>query len=86
ASRSEDRVAALAPAAAPAPTFDLEGIARRAAGGTSGLTAIIGGAGQLFLVRVGDLVTGRYRVSAISPGTVELQDLQGGPPLTLTLR
>ncbi|HVB38308.1 MAG TPA: hypothetical protein VND92_07210 [Vicinamibacterales bacterium] len=77
---------ALTPPAAPSPALALEGIASSTGGGSPALTAIIGGAGQLFLVKVGDLVTGRYRVTAVSAGEVDLADLQGGPPLRLTLR
>src|SRR5690348_441755 len=69
------------PAAAP-PALDLEGIADD---GKGGLTAIIGGEGRLFLARPGDQVTSRYRVRTIGQGTVELEDLSGGPALKLTL-
>ena len=71
--------AAVAPAQ---PALDLEGIADD---GKGGLTAIIGGEGRLFLARPGDQVTSRYRVRAIGQGTVELEDLTGGPALTLRL-
>lgn len=64
------------------PALDLEGIADD---GKGGLTAIIGGEGRLFLARPGDQVTSRYRVRTIGQGTVELEDLTGGPALTLTL-
>ncbi|HEY7791636.1 MAG TPA: hypothetical protein VIC33_14055 [Vicinamibacterales bacterium] len=72
-----------APSAAAAPVLHLEGIADDGAGG---LTAIIDGDGQLFLVKPGDAVTTRYRVKTVAPGTVELEDLTGGPSLRLDLQ
>lgn len=75
-------VAAASAEPAP-PAFDLEGVADD---GQGGLTAIIGGAGRLYLVRPGDLVTSRYRVKSVSAGSVELDDLTGGPGLRLELR
>ncbi len=86
AGRDGTSAPATVPAAAPPPAFTLEGIAQSADRGSAALTAIIGGDGQLFLVKVGDLVTGRYRVAAVSSGEVDLQDLQGGPTLRLQLR
>lgn len=71
---------------APAPTLRLIGIA---AGRTpSGLvrTAALSVAGDVVLVRLGDEVAGRYRVSAVSEDVVELSDRLGGPPLRLALR
>ncbi|HVC20784.1 MAG TPA: hypothetical protein VNE16_11945 [Vicinamibacterales bacterium] len=78
------RPAALAPP--PAPSFELEGIATNRQAGRPVLTAIISGDGQLFLVKIGDQVTSRYRVAGLSAGEVVLDDSTGGPPLHLRLR
>jgi hypothetical protein len=81
-----DESGARAPGAAPAeaavPSLNLEGVADD---GQDGLTAIIAGGGRLFLVRVGDLVTARYRVKRVSAGAVDLEDLTGGPVVRLEL-
>ena len=49
-------------------------------------SAALSVAGDVVLVRPGDEVAGRYRVTAISPDVVELTDLLGGPPLRLPIR
>jgi hypothetical protein len=64
------------------PLFTLIGMAEE--GETR--TAIISGLDQLFLVKVGDMVTGRYQVAAIGTEAVELTDLSGGTTLRLALR
>jgi hypothetical protein len=48
-------------------------------------TAILSAFGELHLVTVGEAVTLRYRVTAVSADAVELADLTGGPPLRLVL-
>ncbi len=71
---------------APAPRLRLVAIAEdRTAAGPARLAAIVVG-DTLMLVRVGDLVEGRYLVAAIAPDVVELRDQTGGPPIRLALR
>lgn len=64
------------------PLFTLIGMAEE--GGAR--TAIISGLDQLFLVKVGEMVTGRYQVAAIGADAVELTDLSSGTTLRLALR
>lgn len=77
-----------APAIAePAPTLKLVGIAEDTAGsGGVVRTAILSGAGQLWLVKEGDNATPRYRVARISTDVVELSDLIEGTALRLALK
>jgi hypothetical protein len=75
---------AAVPAAAPA--LALVGLAEDAGPDGPIRTAIISGAGDLFLVKVGDPVTDRYRVAAISAGVVELTDVAAGTALRLALK
>lgn len=74
------------PAATPTPSFVLVGLAEDDGPDGPVRTAIIKGAGDLFLVKEGDEVTGRYRVEKISADVVELTDTGGGPPLRLALK
>jgi hypothetical protein len=80
--------AALTEVAAPAPqlALKLEGIAEDP--GTDGpiRTAIISGAGQLFMVKEGENVTVQYRVARISADVVELADLVNGASRRLALK
>jgi len=48
--------------------------------------AIISGEGQLYMVKVGDLVTPRYRVAQIGADVVELLDLQDNTTRRLALK
>jgi hypothetical protein len=84
-----------APAAAELPTvpapdqpaIDLVGLAENQ--GEKGLerTAIISAlSGELFMVKEGELIAGRYRVKAIEKTAVELTDLISGTSRRLTLR
>lgn len=54
--------------------------------GTVVRTAIISSPTQLYLVKEGEAVTARYRVTKISAGAVELADVNGGAPLRLVLK
>lgn len=74
---------AIAPAATPAFTFI--GLAEDVVGGALQRTAIISGDGALFVVREGDAVTSRYRVSRISDDVVELVDERDQATLRLAL-
>jgi hypothetical protein len=58
--------------------FRLVGLAEDASPTGPKRTAVISGAGQLFVVTDGELVTSRYRVAAVSPDRVELTDLETG--------
>ena len=49
-------------------------------------TAVLSGAGDVWIVREGDVVAGRYRVEAIGPGSVRLADLLGGAPYVVRFR
>jgi hypothetical protein len=70
----------------PTPSFVLVGMAEDPGPDGPVRTAIIKGAGDLFLVKTGDEVTGQYRVEKISADVVELADLSGGPSLRLAIR
>jgi len=74
---------ALAPLVSP---LKLEGLAEDKGDEGPVRTAIISGFGDIFLVKVGDSVTSRYRVAKISPDAVELTDLTNNTPLRLALR
>jgi hypothetical protein len=74
---------AFAPLVAP---LKLEGLAEDQGDQGPVRTAIISGFGDIFLVKLGDSVTSRYRVAKISPDAVELTDLSNNTPLRLALR
>jgi hypothetical protein len=78
-----------APGASPAPqpaAFMLIGIAEDpAADGAPARTAILKGVFDLFLVKPGDSVLGRYRVEQVSSDAVQLVDTTTNLPLVLTL-
>jgi hypothetical protein len=70
-----------------APRLVLAGIAEDGDGSTdASRTAIVSGAGDLWMVRRGELVAGRYRVERVEADAVHLGDTRGGPPLVLRLR
>jgi hypothetical protein len=78
---------APAPAAAAArPAFKLAGIAEDPGPDGPIRQAFISGQGQLFIVKEGDLVTPRYRVTKISADVVELTDLADDTTHRLALR
>jgi hypothetical protein len=73
--------------APPQPPLKLAGIAEDIdADGTPQRTAIISGEGQLFMVKEGESVTVRYRVTKISADVVELMDLATQTPRRLAMR
>ncbi len=78
--------APAAPVAAPPPALKLAGIAEDAGPGGPIRTAIISGLGQLFLVKEGERVAGRYRVTKIAADLVELADTGDGTVLRLPLK
>ena len=76
-------VTAPAAAAAPVePAFKLIGIAEDA--GTR--TAILTSSSQLVMVKDGDIVASKYRVTAISTDAIELSELTDGHVLRLALK
>lgn len=74
------------PAEPPPPIMKFEGVAEDFDQAGVTRTAIIAAGGQLFLVREGDSVTDRYRVTAVSSTTVDLSDVIAGTSLQLILR
>ena len=75
-----------APAAVPSPAFTLIGIAEdSSADGTIVRTAVVTGASDLFLVKPGESIQGRYRVDQVSSDAVQLVDTTTGAPLVLAL-
>jgi len=79
-------VPAPEPASVPPPPLRLVGIASADGAGGAVRTAALSVAGVVVLVRPGDEVAGRYRVTAVSADVVELTDRLGGPPLRLAIR
>jgi hypothetical protein len=79
--------AAPMPAPAPAlPPLKLAGIGEDEGAEGPVRVAFISGEGQLFMVKEGEMVTPRYRVSKISADVVELIDLETNTPRRLALR
>ena len=73
-------------AATPVPDLRLVGMAESRDGEGVHRTAIISAGGDLVFATVGLELGGRYRVRAVGESSVELDDLLGGPPLTLRLK
>jgi len=67
------------------PPLRLSGIAEQKVNQATVRTAVISGDGQLYLVREGDTVAGRYRVATIDSDAVTLRDDTGGD-MRLALR
>ena len=76
------------PVAPEPPPLTLIGVAEDpgAAGGTPVRTAIISGRGQLFLVKEGEVVASRYRVTSIGADAVDLTEATDGSLLHLVLK
>jgi len=70
----------------PQPSLKLAGIAEDAGPDGPVRIAFITGEGQLFMVKEGENVTPRYRVTKISADVVELMDLATNTPRRLALR
>jgi len=79
---------ALAEPLVPAPPrLVLSGIAEDDEGsGVPARVAVISGAGDVWLVRAGGVVAGRYRVERVDADAVHLLDLRDGPRLVLRFR
>ena len=69
----------------PPPPLRLVGIAEDEAGGRPVRTAMITSAGQLFMVKVGDRLVGRYLVVSIGTDAVQVKD-DGGTTVTLAMK
>jgi hypothetical protein len=76
----------VAPVQQPAPLLKLVGIAEDDSPDGPVRTAIVSGSSELFLVKVGESVTGRYRVASIGADGVELEDVNDGSRLQLILK
>ena len=72
----------LASAAPVEPLFKLIGIAEDA----DARTAILSSPSQLIMVKDGDIVASKYRVTAISADAIELADISDGRVLRLALK
>jgi len=79
-------VAEAAPLPPALPSLKLAGIAEDTAADATIRTAIISGEGQLYMVKEGEAVTPRYRVTKISSDVVELVDLIDNSIRRLALR
>lgn len=77
---------AVTAAPAPGATFKLEGIAEDTGSDGPVRTAIVSAAGEVFLAKVGEPVTPRYRVVSVTADAVELADVSSGEALRLHLR
>jgi hypothetical protein len=72
--------------APPGPRVSLAGLAEHIVAGVAVRTAVLSGAGDVWIVREGDVVAGQYRVEAIGPGSVRLVDLREGIPHVVRFR
>ena len=79
-------ISAAAPLTSAPPSLKLAGIAEDTETGAPIRTAIIAGEGQLYMVKEGETVTPRYRVTKISADVVELVDLVDDSIRRLALR
>ncbi len=80
--------APVAPVEPPPPAFhmSLAGIAEETVDGVLVRTAVIATPDTALLVKVGDIVASRYKVTAIDAASAELSRLDDGTTLRLTLR
>ena len=76
----------IAPAPVPLPPLKLAGIAEDAGPDGPVRIAIVSGEGQLFMVKEGETVTPRYRVTKISADVIELTDVVDNSVRRLALR
>jgi hypothetical protein len=75
-----------APPIPPAPVVTLLGLAETNEGGRVVRTAVISTGGELWMVKEGDTVAGRYRVAAVAADRVDLKDVQSGTLRSYHLR
>ncbi|HUR34660.1 MAG TPA: hypothetical protein VM032_12745 [Vicinamibacterales bacterium] len=76
---------AAPPPVAPRPALKLIGIAEDVTDAGTVLTAIVSGLGDVFLVKPGELIAGRYRVEAVSADAVQLTETATADSTTLAL-
>jgi hypothetical protein len=94
--RAPGRVAALTsrepaatietPPVAPRPSLKLIGIAEDASDEGTIRTAIVSGLGDVFLVKAGEIIAGRYRVEQVSADAALVTDITTASQTTLALR
>jgi hypothetical protein len=70
----------------PAPLVTLLGLAEKTDSGHLVRTAVISTGGELWIVKEGDTVAGRFRVGAVSLDRVDLRDVQTGTSRVYRLR
>lgn len=70
----------------PKPLLQLIGVAEDTTPDGAVRTAIVSGLGDVFLVKAGDTISGRYRVEVVSADAVQLTDSTTSTTTTLTLR
>jgi len=78
--------AAEAPLSAPPPPFTLSGIAEDRLGDVIVRTAIVAGSGELWLVKAGETVDGKFEVTAVDADAVELIRADTGTAIRLSFR
>ncbi len=78
--------AALAPVQEQPPALQLIGVAEDAAADGVVRTAILSGLGDVFLVKAGDVIGGRFRVDQVAADAVQLTTLSTSSVTTLALR
>lgn len=71
---------------APKPSLQLIGVAEDETPDGAVRTAIVSGLGDVFLVKTGDIISGRFRVEQVSADAVQLTDSTTSATTTLTLR
>ncbi|MFN7984200.1 MAG: hypothetical protein U0Q11_20325 [Vicinamibacterales bacterium] len=71
---------------APKPSLQLIGVAEDETPDGAVRTAIVSGLGDVFLVKMGDTISGRYRIEQVSADAVQLTDSITSTTTTLTLR
>ena len=74
------------PVPAAAIPLKLIGMAQNTGEDAAAATAIIAGEGQVYLVKRGDVVAGKYTVEAVSDDSVELTDVAKGGNLRLVMK
>jgi hypothetical protein len=74
------------PATAPLPALQLSGLAEDPGPDGPVRMAFISGSGQLYMVKIGDQVTPRYRVTQIGADVVELLDVTDQSKRRLAMR
>ena len=70
----------------PRPALSLIGIAEDSGADGGGITAIVSGLGDVFLVKPGDTIRAQYRVDQVSADAVLLTDIASVTTSTLALR